>query len=256
MGAALPQQIAGVTPYGNPSAPTYYAVALSPTGYVIVAGDDRIEPIIAFVPTGTYDPSPKQTMGALVSSDLPHRLAQLATPAAAAPSSGEVQRTPATHNRNGRRCLARLHADGNSLVLGQRPARRSAHADDLESATANEDGDDGVLQLLYAAICHPGQCHNDVCGCVATAMAQFMRYWQYPTSGVGTASFPIFINGERRDRDVARRRWQRWAVPVGEYATQPDDRYADRAVPGDRRALLGYRGRRQYAILRRRLRRL
>ncbi len=77
LGTVLPHQVTGVTPYGNVAAPLYYAVALSPTGYVIVAGDDRIEPIIAFVPHGSYDPSPTCTMGALVSRDLPNRLAQV-----------------------------------------------------------------------------------------------------------------------------------------------------------------------------------
>ena len=36
--------------------------------------------------------------------------------------------------------------------------------------------------------------NNYVCGCVATAMAQLMRYYQYPTTGVGTASFAITID--------------------------------------------------------------
>ena len=63
LGAALPHQVAGVTPYGEGAAPLYYAVALSPAGFVIVAGDDRLEPIIAFAPRGAYDPSPTDPAG-------------------------------------------------------------------------------------------------------------------------------------------------------------------------------------------------
>ena len=37
--------------------------------------------------------------------------------------------------------------------------------------------------------------NNVVDGCVATAMAQLMRFYQYPTAGVGTASFSIWVNG-------------------------------------------------------------
>jgi hypothetical protein len=33
------------------------------------------------------------------------------------------------------------------------------------------------------------------CGCVATAMAQLMRYHQYPTSGIGTYTFMIKVDG-------------------------------------------------------------
>ena len=84
LGAALSARLAAVTCFGQAAAPQYYAVALSPTGFVIVAGDDRVEPIIAFVPRGVYDPSPKNPLGALVSGDLPQRLAQVAKPAASA----------------------------------------------------------------------------------------------------------------------------------------------------------------------------
>ncbi|MGP8201320.1 MAG: C10 family peptidase, partial [Limisphaerales bacterium] len=40
-----------------------------------------------------------------------------------------------------------------------------------------------------------GDVNNDVCGCVATCMAQLMYYFQYPTTGVGTNSFSITNNG-------------------------------------------------------------
>lgn len=36
--------------------------------------------------------------------------------------------------------------------------------------------------------------NNDVCGCVATMLAQLMRYWQYPTAGIGQVSRTIYVN--------------------------------------------------------------
>ena len=54
--------------------PTYYIVYLDPTGFVIVAADDLVEPIIGFVPAGTYNPSDENPLGALVSRDLPGRI--------------------------------------------------------------------------------------------------------------------------------------------------------------------------------------
>jgi hypothetical protein len=39
---------------------------------------------------------------------------------------------------------------------------------------------------------------NYVCGCVATAMSQLMRYYRHPTAGVGTASFRIWVDGADR----------------------------------------------------------
>ncbi len=37
--------------------------------------------------------------------------------------------------------------------------------------------------------------NNYVCGCVATALAQMLRYWQYPVTGIGQVTRTIYING-------------------------------------------------------------
>ena len=59
-------------------------------------------------------------------------------------------------------------------------------------STANSDGP--ACYNYYTPPYAPGSSSNDVCGCVATAFSQIVRYWQYPTNSVGTASFPIYIN--------------------------------------------------------------
>ncbi len=40
-----------------------------------------------------------------------------------------------------------------------------------------------------------GSANNYPCGCVATAAAQILRYFQWPRTAVGTASFRITVNG-------------------------------------------------------------
>lgn len=40
-----------------------------------------------------------------------------------------------------------------------------------------------------------GNSSNYVCGCVATAIAQLIRYHEYPTSGIGVNEFTIYIEG-------------------------------------------------------------
>ena len=37
--------------------------------------------------------------------------------------------------------------------------------------------------------------NNYVCGCVATALAQLIRYWQYPVAGIGQITRTIYVNG-------------------------------------------------------------
>ena len=55
--------------------PVYYAVYLQPSGFVIVAADELVEPIVGFASMGQYDPSVNNPLGALVSSDLSPRVA-------------------------------------------------------------------------------------------------------------------------------------------------------------------------------------
>ena len=56
------------------SQPIYYVIYLRPSGFVIVPADDEIEPVICFAQAGSFDPSPDNPLGALVSRDLPGRV--------------------------------------------------------------------------------------------------------------------------------------------------------------------------------------
>jgi hypothetical protein len=40
--------------------------------------------------------------------------------------------------------------------------------------------------------------NNYVCGCVATAVAQLLRYWQYPVAGVGQIGRTVYVSGSSR----------------------------------------------------------
>ena len=55
----------------------YFVVSLDANGFAIVAGDDLVEPIIAFAPQGTFDPNPQNPLYALLNRDLPGRLAEV-----------------------------------------------------------------------------------------------------------------------------------------------------------------------------------
>ncbi|MHC4434403.1 MAG: Spi family protease inhibitor, partial [Planctomycetota bacterium] len=52
-----------------------YVVQLRPEGFVVVSGDDLIEPIIAFAGDGGYDRSAGNPLWALISNDLQGRIA-------------------------------------------------------------------------------------------------------------------------------------------------------------------------------------
>jgi hypothetical protein len=167
----------------------YHVIHLKPSGFVIVAADDQIEPIIAFGAKGAFDPSAKDTLSALVNKDLPARLAQ----AQAHPNSARFVR--AGH------LWQQLTGGSNSP-----PGGGTANVASVSSVwvapflqtlwdqdTVNDAGKTSCYNYYtppYAA----GSTSNYPSGCVATAMAQLMYSFQYPTAGVGTNSFYIYIN--------------------------------------------------------------
>jgi hypothetical protein len=76
LGSALGQQVSRVETFTDQAGdPLYYIVYLEPSGFVIVPADDLVEPIIGFSSEGTYDPSPKNPLGVLVTQDVKGRIA-------------------------------------------------------------------------------------------------------------------------------------------------------------------------------------
>ncbi|MGD1000582.1 MAG: C10 family peptidase [Candidatus Brocadiia bacterium] len=159
-------------------APIYFVVNLNPSGFVIVPADDLVEPVLCFSPAGKYVASEKNPLGALVMRDVPVRLAL----ARAKPVAGRQQAA--------QRKWAQFRAAG--TVGAALPGLTSVS--DLRVAPLTQSQWDqgdaaGVTCYNYYTP------DNDVDGCVATAMAQLMFFYQYPTAGVGTAGFTIWVNG-------------------------------------------------------------
>src|ERR1039457_5155481 len=71
--------------------PPYFIVYLEPSGFVIVSAADLVEPIVGFARTGQYDPSENNPLGALVSNDLPARLAYARQMSATSPDTNTLQ---------------------------------------------------------------------------------------------------------------------------------------------------------------------
>lgn len=168
----------------------YHVVPLSPTGFVIIAGEDAVEPIICFSATGDFDPSTNNTLGALVSCDLPHRVRAvrkaktLARPAALAQSKWQLL----AQADSGVVLQPQLLVAVSDIRVA--PLLQSAW-DQLTAAGANSTACFNYYTPPNAA----GNVNNYPAGCVATAMAQLMRYYQQPTVGVGAGSFTITNGG-------------------------------------------------------------
>lgn len=69
------------------------------------------------------------------------------------------------------------------------PTVKSGSVSPLCQTTWDQDNESGYTPALYNNYC-PGSGQNQaVTGCVATAMAQIMKYWNYPATGTGSSSY-------------------------------------------------------------------
>ncbi len=167
----------------------YYAVHLAPAGYVIVAGDDTIEPFIAFSTKGDLAPSAKRGLAVWLKRDFQHRTQRR--------QAGVVGNPELKAHGKWRSALAAspnpppdLGTNGYIVLASQiwvAPFVRT-----LWNQQTDVSGNYACFNY-YTPPFGAGNSNNYYCGCVATAMAQTMYYFQYPTNGVGTALFPYQI---------------------------------------------------------------
>ncbi|MBP6333878.1 MAG: thiol protease/hemagglutinin PrtT [Bacteroidia bacterium] len=148
----------------SPSSPPmtfFYVFNAGTSGFVIVAGDDNVTPILAYSDQGTFDPG-----------NMPQNVAKWL---------------------EGYKSEIRYVIDNDikaSLdITDQWNMYKSVStfsSADYTSATVNP-----LMQTQW----NQSPYYNDLCpggsvtGCVATAMAQIMKYWNYPATGSGFHSY-------------------------------------------------------------------
>ena len=198
LGATISRQIREIAPYSDQSGNImYFIVHLEPKGIVIVPGDDLVEPIGGFVIDAvSYDPSEDNPLGALVSRDLPGRVL------------GAREQESLVRDQG-------LEAMSDHFLKAQKKWAFLEGRVSEESMT--ESGLTTISDIRVAPLVQSkwsqgnvagSYCYNYytpnhyVCGCVATAMAQLMRYHSHPTTGVGTASFHIWVDGAYELRNL------------------------------------------------------
>lgn len=205
LGATLGLQVLRVETFNNEyDEPIYYIVYLQPSGFVIVPADDQIEPIIGFVEEGVYEPSLDNPLGALVINDIQERIsgvrdANLAT-----------QGMLTTHAVEAKAKWDKLIGYSESYgILGLPSINDMRIAPLLQTKWGQRRCCEGTPSYLAcynyytpeSSHCNPmylnwvpGDPTNYPCGCVATAMAQLMRYHQHPSAGIGQHDFLIWAS--------------------------------------------------------------
>ncbi|MFI5205730.1 MAG: Spi family protease inhibitor, partial [Candidatus Paceibacterales bacterium] len=149
------------TSYDASGNPLFYAFEFNnKKGFVIISAEDAGKPIIGYSTNEVFDiPDPKSNIG-LWLADRAKEISYLKTKNIQANDLIKTTWTNYTEFKQ---------ASKNSAVNSVAP---------LLSTTWNQ-------SPQYNALC-PG---NSVTGCVATAMAQIMKYWNHPAQGTGSSSY-------------------------------------------------------------------
>ena len=155
----------------NGSGPSFYVINFGSDGFVIVSGDDRVQPILAF-----------SDEGAFVTEDMPDHIRFFLDG-----YTEEIQ------------YLIDNQQYVNEATLQQWKTLLS------DTIHAQKDGDVVVGPLLGENKWNQTQYYNELCpadasgnpaygghaavGCGALVMGQVMRYWRFPTTGIGSHSY-------------------------------------------------------------------
>jgi hypothetical protein len=206
LGAAMAPRVKEVRSFPAPNgSAAYYAVFLEPAGLVIVPADDLVEPIIAFLPEAVFfDPSLLNPLGALVSNDVPGRVLYVRELEAVSRRTGEPlpPESPPVQAQRKWAWLADPAVLTEALELGLPSLSDVRVAPFVKTRWSQTTVNYEACYNYYTPPHSAGDATNYPCGCVATAMAQLMRYWRRPLAGVGTASFTIYVDGAPESRSL------------------------------------------------------
>jgi hypothetical protein len=192
LGSPLSARIKGAESVKNTNGEAlYHIVQLDPSGFVILPADDSVDPVVAFSAAGSFHASSKGPLAALVNRDMLRRMA--GAPSGAATASALKSRHK-WHALLASSPNPPPDSEENGNIVAVSQIWVAPFVQTLWSQSADVSLNDACYNYYtppYAA----GTVANYPCGCVATCWAQLMYYFQYPNTGVGTASFYITNNG-------------------------------------------------------------
>ena len=189
--ADLGQTVYGTLTYGDETdEPLFHVVYLAEGGFVVTSADTGIEPVIAFSREEDLAPAPENPLYSMLIQDMAVRKQALA----------------AAQQQGGGRGL--MAAAGATQAEGSPEAQWSDLLDDTPTrqmfSSVSSVSDVRVSPLVQTKWAQGSvgsdYCYNyytpnhSACGCVATAMAQLMKFHEYPAGSVAARSFPCKVN--------------------------------------------------------------
>jgi hypothetical protein len=207
LSSKIGSEIGEVVQFNDPSGiPLYYAVQMKPSGFVIVSADDSIEPIIAFGEKGKYSCNTNSALYALLANNLMNWMSSIYLLEAGGVNGEDELNLSAEilAVQNKWNCLIAASESTFPMPLGL------TTIDDIrvpQLVQSKWDQDNVCSNPEYACYNYytpkwEDSTSNYPCGCVATAMAQYMRFHQFPIAPVNLGPFNIQVNGIYQQRTI------------------------------------------------------
>lgn len=156
-----------------------YIAHIKGGGFCLCGADYLVLPVYLYSPQGTYD---------LDNPNYQYILCEISTILKNL-QEGLEERSPRVLQYQ--EALSQRASYWKELIAGRIPTR----PEDLETPA----GEPEKMELTLTSRWHQGSPYNNLCpmgdggrcvvGCVATAIAQIMRYWTWPPSGTGSSSY-------------------------------------------------------------------
>lgn len=182
LGTTLGREVISVeTFFDDIDKPVYHIVYLRPSGFVVVSAEDLVEPIIGFADDGTFEPSLESPLGALVTNDLNGRVTSVR-------NTFSLQMEAPGSPRSKWRLLISLAeaSEGGFGLMGLNTIPDVRVEPLIKSKWGQRTACGRDCFNYYTPNNYPS-------GCTATAMAQLMRYHEYPTGRMKIGRRDFFI---------------------------------------------------------------
>jgi len=154
-------------------------------GFVVMSSDDRVEPVIAFSENGTFHLSEDNPLVVMLRKDMGQRL-------------------KSTRKQTMKKSKGKL-SKWQQLVESESSREPSR----ISSMSVNDVRVDSFLPTrwsqteVYAGLCYNYYTPNNYpSGCVATVMAQLMRYHEWPKTGIGVNGFSVLVDGVSNNKNT------------------------------------------------------
>ncbi len=165
--------------YGTNNMASVYVYNIGNEGFILVSGDDEVEPVLGYSFSGTYDTTQLNPTFVSWLSAYRHDIAAIQQQAALG--------TKSYHD-------AHAVSEWQALKAGD-ASFYTAKAGKNVDALVQSQWDQGVGYNNLCPSYSGGYGGHAYTGCVATAMAQIIRYWGYPTTGFSNSSYVHGVYG-------------------------------------------------------------